>query len=196
MLRPPLRDELQDLLLAVRERLVGIPGAAFRGRGVVAHRLARDRGVEDEAAAGDTADRGDELGPRGLLEDVSRRTRLEEARDVLAVVVLRENEDARVRRDLANLERRLETAEPRHRDVHEDDVGAERAADVDRLEAVGRLADDLDVLGRREERAEPLAQERVVVRDHDPNGGHGAAPPSGPAPGTTGACRSRATSRS
>jgi len=61
-----------------------------------------------------------------------------------------------VRADLADLERSLEPAEAGHRDVHQDDVRTEIAAGLDRLEPVGGLADDLDVLGRLQKRADSL----------------------------------------
>ena len=51
----------------------------------------------------------------------------------------------------------------RHADVHQHDVGALAAHELDRLLAVRGLADDLDVVLRVEQRAEPGADERLVV---------------------------------
>ncbi len=51
--------------------------------------------------------------------------------------------------------------------------------EVDRLASVGRLADDLDVVGRPQQHGESAAHERLVVGDRDPDhggGGHSASP--------------------
>ena len=106
-----------------------------------------------------------ELRARGLLQDVPRDAGLEEPPDVLAVVVLREHQDARARAQLADLERRLEAAQARHRDVHHGDVGLEGLRPRDGLAAVGGLADHLHVVGQVEERLHAFADDGVVVGD-------------------------------
>ena len=102
---------------------------------------------------------------------------LEEARDVLAVLVLREHDDLRARAELADLERGLEAAEIRHRDVEEDDVGLQLLAAVDGLPAVLGLAHDLDVVGLLEEGPHALAHEGVVIGDDDARPSHERPPP-------------------
>ena len=62
---------------------------------------------------------------------------------------------------------RLEPVEVRHADVHQDDVGVELAGCPERLLAVARLADDLDVRLRLEDHAEARAHESLVVDDQD-----------------------------
>jgi hypothetical protein len=89
---------------------------------------------------------------------------------------LRQHEDLRLRVVLADLERGLEAAQPRHRDVHQDDIRTQGAGELDGLLAVGRLADHGDVLRERQERADAVAQDGVVIRDQDPNAAH-ASPP-------------------
>ncbi len=88
--------------------------------------------------------------------------------------VLAEDEHAGARILPPDGERGLEAPEARHRDVHEDDVGRERACELDGLQAVGRFADHLDVVREAQQRAHALAHDRVVIREEDPNLGHGS----------------------
>ena len=62
---------------------------------------------------------------------------------------------------------RLDPVEVRHPDVHEDDVGAQCLGGVDRGEAVGGFADDLEVGLGVEDDAEAGADELLVVGDQD-----------------------------
>jgi hypothetical protein len=66
---------------------------------------------------------------------------------------------------------RLQAVHDRHPDVHEDDVGEVRAGQPDRLGAVGRLADDLHVLGAFEQAAKAGPDQLLVVRQQDPDHG-------------------------
>ena len=61
----------------------------------------------------------------------------------------------------------LDAVEGGHADVHHDDVGAVSTCCVDRVEPVARLGHDLQVLGRLQERADRLADERLVVSQDD-----------------------------
>ena len=67
----------------------------------------------------------------------------------------------------------VEAVEPGHREVEQDEVGREPARRLDRLRAVGGLADDVEAV-LLEQRGERLAGERVVVDDEDARTGfHG-----------------------
>ena len=70
--------------------------------------------------------------------------------------------------------RRLDAVELGHADVHQDDVRLEPPGLGDRLDAVRRLADDLDVLLRLEDHAEARPDERLVVDDQDAEAHSGA----------------------
>jgi hypothetical protein len=59
-----------------------------------------------------------------------------------------------------------------HADVHHDDVRAAPLRALDGLQAVLGLADDLHVLLRAEDRAQPGAHELLVVGDENPRGRH------------------------
>ncbi len=79
--------------------------------------------------------------------------------------------------------RRLETAQAGHRDVHEDEVGPQPLHQRDGLPAVAGHADHL-VAPCRQQRGDPVPEERVIVGEDDP---HGGAPPSaGPEAASTG----------
>jgi hypothetical protein len=63
--------------------------------------------------------------------------------------------------------------------VHQDHVGPEPAGQFDRLHAVDRLADDLDVVLGLEDQPEAAADQGLVVGDQDPGGRHAGYVPSG-----------------
>ncbi len=64
---------------------------------------------------------------------------------------------------------RLEPTRARHANVHQHDVGQEIRGELDRFDAVGCLADDLDVVLLREHLLEPTPKQRVVVHDENAN---------------------------
>src|SRR5690606_38647980 len=69
---------------------------------------------------------------------------------------------------------RRDAVHPRHLDVEQDDVGSVLDREGDRLVPVPALGDDGDVVLRVEQRAQPAADERLVVHQHDPD--HPASP--------------------
>jgi len=122
--------------------------------------------------------RGDELIRRRRLQQEAAGARAERLVDVLVEVEGREDDDLRRRgRAVAQDPSRLEPVQPRHPDVHQHDVGLQVASELDRLGAVARLADHLDVRFRLEDQPEAGADERLVVGEQDPN--HAAPAPSG-----------------
>jgi hypothetical protein len=64
--------------------------------------------------------------------------------------------------------------EPRHPDVHQDDVGAVQVDGGQDAAAVVGLADDLDLRGAGQHHRQSGTDQRVVVDDEDADrGGHG-----------------------
>ena len=63
----------------------------------------------------------------------------------------------------------LQAVDPGHPDVHQDHVGALATGQVDRLPAVGGLADDLQVLRGVDEDPEPGADQGLVVGEQHPD---------------------------
>ena len=100
------------------------------------------------AAAGDVADRGDDVGVDGLLEDVAGGAGVERLADVARVVLHREDQHLRLGRVVQHVRDRLDARLPGHDDVHQDHVGLRRARLEDGVPRVAGLADDLDVRPR------------------------------------------------
>ena len=118
-------------------------------RGEVAHRARELVGLEapvDEVAVGPGADRP---GDHRLVVGVGEHHDLALARQALGG---------------------LDAVHDRHADVEQHHVGVQQLGLLDRLAAGRGLAHDLDVVGRRrQQRAHPLADDRVVVGDQDPD---------------------------
>ena len=64
---------------------------------------------------------------------------------------------------------RPRTVEHRHPQVHQHDVGPGGERESDRLLAVRGLAHDLEVVEQPEQGDEPVAHERLIVGDEDPD---------------------------
>ena len=64
---------------------------------------------------------------------------------------------------------RLEAVGSRHRQVEQQHVGAERRRLRDRLVTVSRLADDFESRFRAQQSPQPVPEDRVIVRDDDPD---------------------------
>src|SRR5439155_23486975 len=63
--------------------------------------------------------------------------------------------------------RDVKTAEPGHRVVEDDQIGAQDAREAQRGRTVARLADDRDLALGREERADALADGEMIVGDEN-----------------------------
>jgi hypothetical protein len=172
----PFGDELQDLPLAVGERHPLYRHRTFGGE-VALDDHARDLGAQVEVAALDRADRLQQLGGGGLLEEVAPRARLQGPQDVGLIGIHREDDDLRLRKEPAELARRLDPVQERHRDVHDDDVGEGAPRLLDRLVPVLGGADDGDVVLLLQQRQQSLAHDRVIVGEEYPGAlAHGVPP--------------------
>ena len=132
-----------------------------------------DLGIERGAAGRDAFDRLDEVGdvPHAILEQVadSRGVVSDELEHVRRLDVLREHEygDRRVRApDLRGGDQPVVRVPRRHADVDDRDVREVGADLEEQVVGVPCAADDL-VPRVLEQRCDPLAQQRVVVGDHD-----------------------------
>ena len=138
----------------------------------------RDGGGEERLPAGDGADRVEELLGRLVLQHEPAGARAERFVDVLVEVERRQDEDAGRGIGGDDAPGRLEPVELGHADVHQDDGRLEAGGLLDRLEAVARLGDDLDVLLAGEQHPKSGAHHRLVVGDEHANR-HGRPPPIG-----------------
>ncbi len=123
----------------------------------------RDLRAQVEVAALDLLDGLQQLGRGRALEQVAADAGLERAEDVLLVGVHGEDDHLRLREEAAELTRRLDAVQERHRDVHDDDVREGAAGLLDRLLAVLGGADDGDPLMRLEQGENAFADDRVIV---------------------------------
>lgn len=128
---------------------------------------ASDRGGQERLAGRDDADRGEEVGGRGVLEQEAARPRAERRVDVGVQVEGREDQDADVREVGADPPGGLDAVHLGHADVHEDDVGAFALGQRDRLGAVAGLADGAQARRGVDQDAEAAAQQGLVVGDED-----------------------------
>ena len=154
------RDQAQHLDLALRE----VVGRA--GRRLTCDPCA-ERGVQVGLAGRGTAHRLDQLGIGGLLEDVADRARAQRLPRVRGRILHRQHDDLRVGRLSADRRDRFEARAPGHVEVEHEHRGVV-AADVAPCRVdVARLGDDLEVLLRVEQHAQPAADHGVVVGQDD-----------------------------
>ena len=132
------------------------------------------RAIEPESAASPFATPREEVDqPAGRLglEQVAGRAAADRGEEVLLGPGGGEHDDLALRSGLADSGEGGEAVHSGHGEVEQHEVGRELRCLLERLRAVGRLADDGEpVLG--EQRAERLPGERVVVDEEDADG-HG-----------------------
>jgi hypothetical protein len=66
----------------------------------------------------------------------------------------------------------MSSVEQRHFDVHQDNVGTELLGKGDRLNAIIRLANNLEIIVQLEQLTEPLAHYSVVIRNQNCRSSH------------------------
>ncbi len=140
-------------------------------------------GRAEEALAGmGRPDRVPQHPGRRVLEEVAVRPHLHRLHDVLRVVVHAEDEDAGGMARRPEFPGHLETRPIRHGHVEDDHVRLEPLDLRQGLGARSRLAHHVEPRRRVQHRADPLADDGVVVGHQDPDGIRHGGPP-GPAPG-------------
>src|SRR5713226_9162780 len=167
--RQASRQEADDLLLAVRERIeVGSTGADRRPMfGEFLDQALRDRWSEQGLAAGGYPDAANELLGRDVLEKEPACAGGERIEDVLVEVIGRQDDDLARDGSFGEAARRLDAVNAGHAKVHQDDVRMQRADGVDRGRSVGGLADDFEIRLGIEDHSKAGANERLVVDDED-----------------------------
>ena len=126
-----------------------------------------DRGRERRVAVVGGADRAHELGRLDVLEQVAGGARAQRREQLVVVAEAREHDHAGARAGLAQALERADAVQARHHEVEQDHVGVGARGGVHGDLAVARLGHDLDVVLEVEERAQPLADHRVVVGEQD-----------------------------
>ena len=126
-----------------------------------------DGRVEVGVSVGDGADRAFDLFGARVFGEVAVRAGLQGGEERVVVGVGGEHEHVRVGQRGADRACRLGAVHLGHAQVHEHDVGAQLAGEVDGFDAVRGGADDLDVVGEPDEHRESLADGALVVGDDD-----------------------------
>src|ERR1044071_1580349 len=168
--RGAVAEEGEDLALAAGER----DDERFRSRAACFHQAreggndaAGDGGLQERLAARGRVNRGDEGFKCDVFQEIAVRAGAQCTEKIRVVVERGEDENRRRRKALANARRRLNAVEPRHAQVHQHDRRMQRLDERDRFLAVRRFADDLEIVARGEERAQPFAKEHLIVGDDD-----------------------------
>jgi hypothetical protein len=153
-----LREQLEDLPLALAERLRGHAGVAD-------HERRRERRIHERLARGDRADGPDQVLRRRALHHVSARASGERVREQPLVPVGREHHELRVRAGLLDPLDGGHAVDPGQPHVHQHHLGLETGDGLDRVLAGLHHADQLEVVEIAEQKLEALLHHGVVI-DH------------------------------
>ena len=107
----------------------------------------------------------DEIFWRSVLEDVAGRSRAQCLKHEFIGAEGREDENLRMKSLSHEGTGGLEPVHDRHADVHENEVWTQLSGELDGLGTVGRLGDDVDVIGGAEEQAQARTHKGLVVGD-------------------------------
>ena len=203
--RHPARDQSEDLGLPrsqfIRKLGGGGQWGGSRGRG--GEQAGLHGRVEQRLVGGGGLDGPGDLGNARVLGEISAGARLQRGEDRVIVSVGGQDDDLGLGPGSANPPGRLDAVEPRHPQIHEDDVRAVALGEHHGLFAVGRRGDGVDPRRDLQQRHQPFAHERLIVGDQDPDRvthdwapgpwsetAHGAAWAGPSDPARTGTCSS------
>jgi hypothetical protein len=89
--------------------------------------------------------------------------------DLRPVNVGRKQDDATMQAEIDDFGERLESSKQRHRQIEKQDVGSRLADERNCLGSVRGLANYLEIGLGVEQRPEPLPEQRMIVRNGDPD---------------------------
>jgi len=170
--REPLARQAQDVDFAVRENALprclrgGLPG-----RDAPQH-LGRHAGIEHRFAGAHASHCVDDLARTRVLEQVPGRSCLQNGKDVLIVIVRRQDENRGPRTNGLDPLGSLDAVHDRHADVHNGHVGMLARRESDGLTAVARLGDHGQVCLPFQDAAGAFAHEHVIIGEQDTYGRH------------------------
>jgi hypothetical protein len=166
LIRLAVSDELQDLLLALRQLVVRIVGPFERAGLDRADQHAGQLGAEVLLSGGDRPHRAREVRLDRALEDVPLDAGVQRVLHVLFVGVHAQDQDARAGPLLQQLDRRMQPVHLRHGHVHHDNVRVQLLGKGNGVHAIAGLADDNDLPIVFEDPPESLPHERVIVNEN------------------------------
>ena len=171
-----LRDQLEHLALALGQLGEGLRGVARARHGEVLDHALGDVRAEDRLAAADRRDGAHDLVLIGALEQVAVAPARMAAKTESSSSNIVSTSTPMCGLCAHDLARRLDAVQLGHLQVHDDDVRLQLLGGRDRLGARRRLAHDLGLAERREQRAQPAAEDGMVVGDEDADRLHGLTP--------------------
>lgn len=176
LIRLPLRDFRQNLPLTVAQGIdKGCVGRTQDSESRVRPRLTVG-GVDEHAPCGDGADRDDQFGVRGALDDVPSGSHRYGAAHISRIVVHRRRDDVG---SGCGTEKAVDAGAaqaPGHREIERDDVGVGGGSGLDRLGKSACFTDDLNVGLGADEHPEPAPEQGMIVNDEDASAPHAVAP--------------------
>ena len=123
------------------------------------------------AAAANDADGSQDIFGRRLFQHVTTRACTHGAQHVFAVVVHAEHQHADRRVTRAQRSGQFDAVHAAHTDVDQHQVRRIGLRKFERLGAAGRLADDFQVRHHRQAGTQPVAYQRMIVDDDQPDQG-------------------------
>ena len=101
--------------------------------------------------------------PEELLDQVSGGSRLDHLFDVLGIAMRGKDENFRRRDGFENLTGGLKAVQERHRDIHDNDIGAKSLGQLHRFPSGLGFGDNFDIAIGLDEEPQPLAHDGVVL---------------------------------
>src|SRR5947209_976596 len=196
VIRQAFTDQRHHLALPVGEQVeVGNRGGASGPAGELLHKTAGHTRGQQGIAAGHGPYSGHQLGRVRVFHQEAAGADAQRLEDILVKVEGGEDDDADVGEPLVGRDdaRRLQAVDAGHADVHEEHVGCSPPCHADRLFAVARLTDDVDVVLGVEQGPETGPHQGLVVGqgdvDHDDRSTGNTARTAYPPPGRGAASR-------
>src|SRR6476661_3993759 len=163
-------DEREDLPLGRGQRVehahLGRPEHRQR-RYDRLQEASRHRRREEGVAPCDDPDRLDQFARSNVLQQEAARSGSDRLDKVVIDIEGREDQDLD-RPVLGGQDpRRLDAVQPGHPHIHQDDVGPQATGLLDRIESIGGLSHEFDVLFGTQRHLERRAHKRLIVGDED-----------------------------
>jgi len=168
-----LRNQLQDLALARGQEVVGILHFLFADlTNVIFQQHFADHGAEARLTFGNGADRADEVGLRGIFQDVSARAGFQGAKDVALVGVHAEDHHIGMRFLSDDLPGSFNSIQLRHADVENHDIGVMPGNKLDGLPSILSFGRHFEIGLALEQEPQTGSNDVVIVGEDDADLSH------------------------
>src|SRR6202034_1711201 len=134
----------------------------------------RDRRIDIHSADHDRADGVNEIFHGRSLQDIAADSGFQRLIEIGAVFVEGEHQHAQLRNFADKAPAQHDSVDLRHRNIEHGDVGAGLANELQRGQTAARFADQLEIIFRADEIAQPVQDNRMVVGQYDSGFAHAA----------------------